>query len=234
MKITAIKTRVFKPHENLLNFIDLYLPQIKSGEIVVITSKIVALAEGRLIKKVNAKMKGEIIRTESEFALPTKYVYLTLKDGVVMADAGIDESNANGHLILLPKDSFASAQAIYQYLKTRHNLASLGVIISDSRCLPLRAGITGVALGYAGFCGLKSYHDQADIFGRPFRYSRVNVADSLATAAVLCMGEGNEQQPLALISGADLEYTAVANRAELKIDIQEDMYRPLFEHWPPA
>lgn len=228
MKIRAIKTAIFKPEADLLSFIAKYLPKIKEGEVLVVTSKIVALAEGRLEKKIDEQTKMKLIKRESEFVWPTKHVCLTISGGVAMADAGIDESNANGQLILLPKDSFKSAWQIYNYFKRKNKLKKFGVVITDSRCLPLRAGIIGVALGYAGFAGLKDYCQSLDIFGRPFKFSRVDVADSLAAAAVLNMGEGDEKKPLALISGADLDYTSKINKDELKIDIAEDMYGPLF------
>jgi len=228
MKIKAIRTKIFKPKENLLIFIEKYLPKISEKSVLVVTSKIVALAEGRLVKYIDAESKEKVIKAECEFYLQTKHVLLTIKNGVVMANAGVDESNADGNIILLPKDSFRAAERIRKYFCGKYKLKDLGVIITDSRCLPLRAGITGVALGYAGFEGLKSYRKTLDIFGRPFKYSRVDVADSLATAAVLCMGEGDEKRPLALIKNAPIKYCEKINKKELKIDIKEDMYGPLF------
>jgi len=228
MKIKAIKTRVFKPKENLFLFVEKYLPKISEKSILIITSKIVALAEGRLVKYIDEKSKAKIIKAESEFTLKTKYVFLTIKDGIVMANAGVDESNADGNIILLPNDSFKAAAQIRKYFCHKYKFKNFGVIITDSRCLPLRAGITGVALGYAGFKGLKNYQGKPDIFKRPFKYSRVDVADSLATAAVLEMGEGDERKPLAIINEAPVEYTNRTNKNELKIDIKEDIYGPLF------
>ena len=86
-----------------------------------------------------------------------------------------------------------------------------------------------MAIGYAGFKGLKDYRRRLDIFGRPFKYSRVDIADSLATAAVLCMGEGDEKQPIAIITSAPVEYSNRINKNELKINIKEDMYGPIFK-----
>ncbi|MDO8668261.1 MAG: coenzyme F420-0:L-glutamate ligase [bacterium] len=229
MKIQAIKTRIFKPAEKLLPFIESYVSAIQEKTILVVTSKIVALSEGRIVKKFNEKTKLAIIKRESDFILPTKFVYLTIKDGVIMANAGIDESNANGQIILLPKDSFKAANEIRNYFRKKYQLKNFGVLLTDSRCLPLRAGIVGVALGYAGFKGLKDYRRRRDIFNRPFKYSRVDVADSLATAAVLCMGEGDEKQPLAVITDAPVQYTNRTNKHELKIDIREDLYGPMFK-----
>ena len=94
--------------------------------------------------------------------------------------------------------------------------------------MPLRSGITGVALGYAGFQGIRDYRGKPDIFGRKFKFSRTNVADSLATAAVLVMGEGNERQPLAIIEKSPVEFCDKIRQKELSIDIREDMYAPFF------
>jgi coenzyme F420-0:L-glutamate ligase len=231
MKVKVIKTAIFQPRANLFQFISSYIRCLSEGDVLVITSKIVALAEGRVQPISNKAGKEKIIRAESEFALRTKLVFLTIKDGMVMASAGVDESNGNGYIILLPRDSFKTARLVRNYFKKKFQLKKLGVIITDSRTAPLRAGITGVALGYAGFRGLKDYRGTPDIFGRHFHFSRVDVADSLATAAVLCMGEGLERQPLALISGAPLEYMERVMKNELFIDIREDMYGPLFHRF---
>lgn len=186
---------------------------------------------GRVINKDSQISKLEIIKKESELAVPTKHVYLTIKDGLVMADAGIDESNANGGIILSPKDSFLSAAKIRSYLKKTHGLKNLGIIISDSFCLPLRAGVIGIALGYAGFKGLRDYCQKRDIFGRPFEFSRVDVADSLATAATLAMGEGNEQKPLAIISGAPVEYRDKVMKNELNRQ-EKGKFNDVFSAYP--
>ena len=178
------------------------------------------------------KTKEKLIRQESELAIPTKYVWLTVKDGTVMASAGIDESNAKGKLILLPRDSFKSARFLRKTLRRKYHVRHLGILVTDSRTVPLRAGVTGVALGYAGFRGVKDYRGTPDIFGRKFKFSRTNVADSLAAAAVLVMGEGREQQPLALIEKTSVEFCDKINRGELRINIQDDMYRPLFAKLP--
>ena len=165
-------------------------------------------------------------------AVRTKYVWLTIKDGMVMASSGIDESNANGKLILLPKNSFKTANYLRTQLRKKFKIKNLGVLITDSRVMPLRAGVTGVALGYAGFKGLKSYIGTPDMFGKKFIFSTTNTADCLATAAVLTMGEGREQQPLAMITDTLIEFCEKTNPKELLIDIKNDMYLPIFKKIP--
>ena len=199
MIVKPIKTHVFKEGDDLFTFITRYLKKIPERSVLVVTSKIVALAEKRTAIAKTAKAKEDLIRAESEVAMPTKYVWLTIKDGMVMASAGIDESNAKGKLILLPKDSFKTAHLLRKKLKQKYGVKKLGVLITDSRTIPLRAGVSGVALGHAGFRGIRDYRGKPDIFGRKFVYSRTDVADSLAATAVLVMGEGREQQPLTII-----------------------------------
>ncbi len=229
MEIKAIKTRVFKPNENLLSFIEKNIPKLRDGSVLVVTSKIVALSEGRVENIEDDKTRERLIKAESQWAMRTKYTWLTIKDNMVMSSAGIDESNANGKIILLPRDSFLAAAKIRTWLKKKYQLKNIGVIITDSRLLPLRAGIVGIALGYAGLKGIRDYRGKSDIFGRHLKLSRTDVVDSLATAAVLVMGEGAEKQPLAIITGAPVEFKDKINRHELDIDIKEDLYRPLFE-----
>lgn len=229
MEIKAIKTRIFLQNEDLPQFIFQHLKKLPENSVLVITSKIVALSEGRVVEFKNTKQKVALIKQESDFAMKTKYAWLTIKDGMVLASAGIDESNAKGKLILLPKDSFKSAEILRKKIMRQFHLKNLGVLITDSRLLPLRSGVVGIALGYAGFRGVKDYRGTKDIFGRVLKMSRTDVADSLATSAVLCMGEGREQQPIALITQAPVVFAKKVNKKELQIDPREDMYQPLFE-----
>ena len=148
---------------------------------------------------------------------------------MILANAGVDESNADGKLILLPRDSFKVSQRIRSSILQNTRITKLGVIITDSRVLPLRAGVVGVALGYAGFKGLRDYRGKRDIFGRILKFTQTNIADSLATAAVLAMGEGSERQPLCIIEGAPVEFTKRVNKKELLISPKDDMYAPLFK-----
>lgn len=227
MIVRAIRTRVFKEGEDLEAFIVRYVKRLKEGSVLVVTSKIVALAERRTA---DPKDRERIIKEESDFAVRTEITWLTIKDGFVMMSAGVDESNAAGKLILLPRDSMEVAHVLRKALQKCYKVKKLGILITDSRTFPLRAGVSAVALGYAGFKGIRDYRGKKDIFGRTMVMSRVNVADALATAAVLEMGEGKEQQPLALITEPRIEFANRVDRNELKIDIKDDVYRPLFQH----
>ena len=211
MKIVPVRTRLFKERDNLALFIQKEIKKLPEKSVLVVASKIVALSEGR-----TAEGKAPPMR-------------LTLTDNMFMANAGIDESNANGKIILLPKDSYASAEKLRKELKKIYKIKNLGIIISDSHIAPLRAGVTAHALGYAGIKGVRDYRGKKDLSGRVMKLSRTNVADSLATAAALCMGEGAERQPLALITGAPVEFVEKINRKETLIAVKDDLYWPVLK-----
>jgi coenzyme F420-0:L-glutamate ligase len=224
MEIRAIRTAVFKEGDSLVAFVRARLKKIPDGSVLVIASKVVALAEGRTVKNPGSLQKERLIREESSRAKKTRYAWLTLKDGMVMANAGIDESNADGKLVLLPKDSFAAAKKLRNELMKLYRIGKLGVVVSDSALSPLRAGVTAHAVGYAGIKGIRDYRGGKDLFGRTLKLSRTNVVDSLATAAALCMGEGAERQPLALIAGAPVEFTGRVQKGETRMPAADDIF----------
>ncbi|MCP6719834.1 MAG: coenzyme F420-0:L-glutamate ligase [Patescibacteria group bacterium] len=230
MNVQPIKTRIFREGEDLFDFIVGKVPRLSEKSILVITSKIVSFSEGRTRRIINKKTKEQLIKKESQWVMRTKYAWLTIKDGVVMRSAGIDRSNADGKLALLPKDSFRTARIIRKKLQKHYGVKKLGVLITDSHLYPLCSSIMGVALGYAGFEGIRDYRGSKDIFGRTMKRTKTDVADSLATAAILVMGEGAERQPLTIIKEAPVVFTDRApSRQELYIDPREDLYQPLFE-----
>jgi coenzyme F420-0:L-glutamate ligase/coenzyme F420-1:gamma-L-glutamate ligase len=92
----------------------------------------------------------------------------------------------------------------------------------------MRTGVTGLALGYAGFKGIRDYRGKSDLFGRKLKVAVTDVADSLATAATLVMGEGAERQPLVVIEDAPVEFVGRVNRKEVQISAKDDMYATLF------
>ncbi|MEY4747051.1 MAG: hypothetical protein RLZZ416_100 [Candidatus Parcubacteria bacterium] len=229
MNLRPIRTRIFRESEDLTKFIARYVPRLKSGAILALTSKVAALAEGRVGNVADIEA---LVGKESEWTLRARNGRIAFKDGLLMWNAGADESNADGRAILLPKDSFKTAAKIRAALKKRFRLKQLGVLITDSHVGPLRSGVVGVALGYAGFKGLRDYRGSKDLFGRKLRYTQTNVADSLATAAALVMGEGSERRPLCIIEDAPVEFAEYVSRNELRIPFADDMYAPLFKKRP--
>lgn len=234
MKVTAIKTRIMKPPKDYLwQVLSESIKSLKEKDVVAITSKIISIGEGRCIslEKYN---KDDLVIKEADLYLPRDLspqglVIHTIKNNLVTASAGIDESNAKGYYILWPKDPFESAKKIWKFLKKKFNLKELGVIITDSRLIPLRRGVVGIAISFYGFKPIKDYRGKKDLFGREFKMETSNLPDSLATAAVLVMGEGAESQPIAIISDiADIKFTTKDQSSFLKINQKEDMFYPLF------
>ncbi len=236
MDIQPIRTRIFNENEDLFNFIIEHIPSLSDNSILAITSKIVALAEGRIevIESKNPEeiklQKEKIIRQESDLVIRTDRTWLTTKNNNIMSSAGVDSSNSDGKFVLLPKNSFKSAEEIREKLLQHYNISNLGIIITDSRSTPFKAGAMGVSLGYAGFQGLKKYAGTPDLFGHELQVSRVNIADCLASSAVLTMGEAAESQPLAIITETPVTFANKIDKDELVINIQEDLYKPYFDH----
>ncbi|MDR0292345.1 MAG: coenzyme F420-0:L-glutamate ligase [Elusimicrobium sp.] len=229
MKLKTIKTKVFKENESLSAFITEHIPALKDGSVIVVSSKIAALAEGRVLPPCSEKEFEKIIKKESSFALKTHYCYLTIKDGAVMTNAGVDRSNADGKIILLPRDSYKTARRLRIALKKFYKIKNLGIIITDSFILPLRAGVTGAAVGYSGFKGVKNYIGKPDIFGRKLKTTLVDAADPLSAAASFLMGEAAEKTPLCIIEDAPVIFTNRDKKGELKYPLKKDLYYPLLK-----
>lgn len=230
MKVTPIRTPIFNEGEDLVAFITKHIPKLKDGSVLAVTSKIVALSESRTVIAKSKREREAVIKAESEWATEAfPNWWLTVRDGMFTINAGIDKSNANGKLVLLPKDCFVAAAKIRKALRKHYGIKKLGIVITDSRVAPMRRGVFGMALGYAGIRGLRDYRGKKDIFGRRLRVTQVNIPDSLATAAALVMGEGNEQQPLALIEDAPVEFCERVDRKELHIPPRKDIFRRLFD-----
>ncbi len=234
MIIKPIKTRPFLPPKDDL-FALLAKINLKERSIIVVTSKIVSIWQGRCIKVGEVKDKDDLIRKEAELYLPREkvpkgWVMLTMKHSIMIPTAGIDESNANGYYILWPEKPFETAKKIYSFIKKEYKLKKFGVIISDSHTVPLRWGTMGIALSYWGFWPLRDYRGKKDIFGRKLKITQSNIADALATCAVLVMGEGKEQTPIAIIQDVDFiqfgNFNFLKNNP-LSIDREHDIYGPL-------
>lgn len=236
MQINAIRTPIITVQDhNIFSILDLALQEMTDGDILAVTSKIVALCEGRAVP-LDAATKSELVAQEANLYLPatvSRYaIYLTIKNSALMPWAGIDESNCDGHHVLWPGSPQQAANDIRAYLCRRFAIEHAGVLITDSRPLPLRWGVTGFSVAHSGFAALHDYRGAPDLFGRPLRMTQANIADALAAAAVLVMGEGSEQTPLARIS--DLPFVTFQTRdpsgeelAALAVDLEDDLYAPL-------
>ena len=236
MNIRTIRTEKITAQDcDLLAILDQHLAVFHEGEILVITSKIVAITQGRIIP-VEAADFNALVQQEADAWLPpeqSRYgVWLTIKDGLLMPNAGVDESNANGCYVLWPLEIGQVANSVRAYLRQRFGLMHAGVLITDSRPLPLRWGVTGMGVAHSGFRAINDLVGQADLFGRPLHMTKVNVVDGLAAAAVLVMGEGTEQTPLAVISDLPFVYfethdPSAEELTAMQIAPEDELYAPL-------
>lgn len=204
MLVTTIKTHKIKPRESIFDLLDKYLIQLPENSILALASKIVSICENRMIAKTKIKNKMALVYQEADHCFHPPYQLadfsLTLKNQRLIPNAGIDESNSNNFYILWPAKPQLTAKRIWEYLRKKQQLKKLGIIITDSNITPLRAGVTGITIGWCGFRPIYNYIGKKDIFGHPLKVTQINLLDSLATAATLMMGEGKEQTPMAIIN----------------------------------
>jgi putative folate metabolism gamma-glutamate ligase len=234
MEIKTCSTHVIQPGEDILEVLDTHFPSIAEGTILAITSKILSVCANRIVSK-ESIAKIDLIQREADAFLESElhnHLTLTIKNGLLIPAAGIDESNCENGYILYPENIQADAVRIWEHLRAKHRLKELGVVITDSRTTPLRRGVTGVALGWCGFVPFYNYIGKLDLFARPLKVTVCNTLDALATAAVFLMGEGDEQTPIAVIQGAPkITFLDRAPSEEeiqfLTLSMEEDLYAPL-------
>ena len=239
MKVTPIKTKkITQKDTDILKILDRYILRLKDKSVIAVTSKIVSICEGRAVP-IHATDKHTLIIKEAEYYLPrssSKYnVLLTIKGNSLNFSSGVDESNNKGYYTLWPEDSQKSANRIREYLVKRHKKKNIGVIITDTASVPLRWGQRGVfVLAHSGFSALNSYIGKPDIFGKKLKMTSASISDTLGTSAVLVMGEGAEQTPLAVIE--DVFFVKFQQRnptkrelKKLKMPLEDDLYAPLLK-----
>jgi len=231
MIIQAVKTRIFNKGEDLVLFIKENLAVIPNNSILLITSKIVSLSQNLTIPTSEISKK-ELVEKEADEVLGETYkTYLTIKDGILIPAAGIDESNAKDDYILWPKDPYQVSKKLWEELTSHYKIKNFGIILTDSRCTPLRQGVSGIGISHWGFKGIQNHIGKKDLFGREIAMSTTNVVDCVASAAVLIMGESNESCPLALMTDyAGIEFTDTTDPKELLISKERDIFLPLFQN----
>ncbi|KKW10452.1 MAG: hypothetical protein UY50_C0034G0009 [Parcubacteria group bacterium GW2011_GWA2_49_9] len=234
MQVLPIKTRVFNPpHDDISLTLKEVATKLQEKDILVVTSKIVAIGEGRCILATTSEAKARLVQQESESRTTfggVKDVTFSIKGHTVIASAGIDESNGNGYVILWPRDPMESAKSIWKCIRKETGLKELGVIITDSYCTPMRSGVIGISIGFFGFHPVANHIGKKDIFGRKFKFSKSNIAEGVAAAAVTVMGETDEQIPIAIARDVpQLRFTGKDTSIELYIDPKKDIYYPLLK-----
>ena len=197
---------------------------VRDGDILVVTSKIVSKAEGRVVagpreQAIEAETARVVARRGATTIAQTRH-------GLVLAAAGVDESNtAPGSVVLLPEDPDESARRLRKALHARTG-RTVGVVITDTMGRPWRAGQTDNAIGAAGVAPVRDYRGEADTFGNILEVTVAAVADEIAAAADLVKGK-SRGVPVAVVRGlADLvtEQDGPGAR-ELIRPAEEDMFR---------
>jgi coenzyme F420-0:L-glutamate ligase/coenzyme F420-1:gamma-L-glutamate ligase len=215
---------------------------VQDDLIIVVAQKIVSKAEGRAVRLDSvtpgkeaqslAKKTGkdarlvQLILSESKTIVrqSRNRIITENKMGIIMANAGIDQSNIDdGYALLLPEKPDASAASIG--LKISESLGfAVGIVIADSAGRPWRKGVVGLAIGVYGIPAILDIRGSLDLNGRELLATEVGVADSIAAVATLLMGQGNEGTPVVLISG--LSYNGPSSNAtDILRDKDSDLFR---------
>lgn len=191
---------------------------LKDGDVVVISSKFVAVAEGRVARladirpgerakelglghRMDPRLCELVLRESDEVIGGIPGFLLTVKDGLLTPNAGIDKSNVRrGTVVLYPRRPEASARRIRE--AARHSRGvSIGVVICDSRLSPTRRGTTGVAVAASGIDAILDVRGRVDLFGNVLKVTSQGIADDLSSAAEVLMGESDEATPIVLARG---------------------------------
>jgi coenzyme F420-0:L-glutamate ligase len=213
--------------------------QTRDGDVLVVSSKFIAISEGRVESLSSVKPSNRALKLAAEFEMQPELCelilresddviggvpgfVLTLWNGLLTPNAGIDKSNIeHGRVVLYPKDPLESAAGIVDELKRRRGV-TVGVIVSDSRLMPTRIGTVGVALAAVGVQAVRDMRGHPDLFGNPLKVTRQAIADDVCTGAQVVMGEADEATPIVLVRGLPTAGAEVARFAPADFAIPTD------------
>ena len=249
--VKPVKIKTKKKTFNLFDTLISSKFKFKDQDLLVLSSKFVSMSEGSVLdlRKIRPSSKAkklaktyqmeptfvEVVIRESDVifgGLPG--FLLTIKNGILAPNAGIDKSNIPLHkIICLPLDPFLSAENLRMEFLV-HSGIKVGVIISDSRLMPTRIGTTGIAIGCSGIEPVEDQRGKKDLFGHIMKYTLKATADSLATMGTFVMGESNESVPLVVIRGSNLSFTdRKLSWKDFAIDYQTDLYFRGIQNFSP-
>ena len=217
---------------------------IKEKYIIVITHKIISKSEGNVVslddvspseqaKEIAEKTGKEpamvelVLRETKEIVrVGPNSIITETNNGIVCANAGLDKSNIEGerNVALLPRNPDASAQKIKQEIKELTGF-DVAVVISDTHGRPLRMGEINVAIGVAGIKPTKDRRGEKDLFGYVLKVKQTAIADELASAAELVIGQANEGVPVAIIRGYAYKSAENVSAKELMRPKEADLFR---------
>jgi len=237
--------KVIKPGDDLIEYILEKLNEsdisIDNGDILALSIKAVSTSLNLIIninsitpsnkaleysRRYNIDPRiAELVIRESDYIIGgVNGLLSTIKNGILIGNAGVDRKNAGlNKVVVWPKHPDRVACEIRDRIFRETN-KKIGVILVDSRVTPLRRGTIGVAIGISGFKPIKDYRGVKDIFGYTIRFTWHNIADDLASAAHLLMGESNELIPAVYIKGAPVELCDECDSKLLKVDTDECIF----------
>ncbi len=214
---------------------------LANGDIVVVTSKIISKAEGRMVNLNDVEPSPIALRFSKSLNMDPKKVEVILSEarrvvrmvkglviaetrqGFVCANGGVDQSNVKpGLLALLPKNPDRSARRIVRDLKRKAGV-DVAVVVTDTFGRPWREGHTNVAVGVAGLIPLRSYVGLKDDFGFELKVTNIAVADEIASASELVMGK-LERVPVAVVRGYRYEAGRGSARRLVR-KVSRDLFR---------
>ncbi len=219
ISFTPIRTPRKNAPFNLGELVDTAVgSKLQDGDILVVSSKFIAMSEGRVVKlrtvvpsdyaiseskrlNMPAELCELVIRESDDVIGGVSGFMLTLKEGLLTPNAGIDKSNVeHGNVVLYPRSPLESATALVEEIRFRRGI-EIGVVVSDSRLMPTRKGTVGVALAAAGMEAIVDLRGKPDLFGNVLKVTSQAVADDLCSGAQIVMGEANESAPIVLVRG---------------------------------
>lgn len=204
MQFIPVKTRPLNPpKDDLIRVIDEYITDLKDWDILFITSKVVAIHQGRCIKNDGKIPKKELVLKEADNSLkidvvPWMDIYLTIKNNILIPSAWIDESNANWYFILWPEKMEEFSIEIHSYLTKKFNIKNLWIIITDSTVKPLKWWVVGIWIYSYWIIPIRDERWTKDIFWKELAITQINVVDSITSMAVYLMWEWAECQPIVI------------------------------------
>lgn len=215
-------------------------------DVLVVSQKIVSKAEGRYVDLADVTPSPQALALAAKCLKDARMVELVLREssdivravpgvlivrhrlGLVMANAGIDQSNLPGggeRVLLLPQNPDASAATLQHRIAAELGV-QLAVLISDSFGRPWRVGVCGVCIGCAGLAALSDQRGTRDRSGRPLEVTQLAVADQICAAATLVSGEAAEGRPMVLVRGVPAEYFVQSGAAaDLLRPIEQDLFK---------
>lgn len=224
-KVTGLKTGIVVPGDDISEILLTSILQaglkLEDGDVMVIAENAVATAEGALVTLSENTPTPDAIRYAKTYQMDPHLAeaiiqesdtiiggipgfLLCMKNGTLLPNAGIDGSNApKGTVVCLPRNPNKSAETIRATILEKTGCRII-VIIADSRTHAMRLGCSGVAIGCAGMLAVKDEVGKRDLFGRELTVTKKAVADNLASAAELVMGEADESMPAAVIQGLSI------------------------------